>query len=30
MLLALPLLMILKTIAESIEDLAPFSELLSD
>jgi predicted PurR-regulated permease PerM len=30
MLLALPLLMIVKTIAESIEDLAPLSELLSD
>ena len=30
MLLALPLLIILKTIAESIEDLAPLSELLSD
>ena len=30
MLLALPLLMIVKTIAESIEDLAPLAELLSD
>ena len=30
MLLALPLLMIVKTIAESIEDLSPLSELLSD
>ncbi len=30
MLLALPLLMIIKTIAESIDDLAPLSELLSD
>ncbi len=30
MLLALPLLMIGKTVAESIEDLAPLSELLSD
>jgi predicted PurR-regulated permease PerM len=30
MLLALPLLMILKAIAESIEDLAPLCELLSD
>ena len=30
MLLALPLLMIIKTIAESIEDLAPLAELLSD
>ena len=30
MLLALPLLMIVKTIAESIEDLTPLSELLSD
>lgn len=30
MLLSLPLLMILKTIAESIDDLAPLSELLSD
>jgi predicted PurR-regulated permease PerM len=30
MLLALPLLMIVKTIAESVEDLAPLAELLSD
>ncbi len=30
MLLALPLLMIIKTIAESIEDLTPLAELLSD
>jgi len=30
MLLALPLLMIVKTVAESIEDLAPLAELLSD
>jgi predicted PurR-regulated permease PerM len=30
MLLALPLLMIIKTIAESIDDLAPLAELLSD
>jgi predicted PurR-regulated permease PerM len=30
MLLALPLLMIIKTIAESVEDLAPLAELLSD
>jgi hypothetical protein len=30
MLLALPLLMIVKTIAESIEDLTPLAELLSD
>jgi predicted PurR-regulated permease PerM len=30
MLLALPLLMIVKTIAESIDDLAPLAELLSD
>ena len=30
MLLALPLLMIVKTIAESVDDLAPLAELLSD
>jgi predicted PurR-regulated permease PerM len=30
MLLALPLLMIIKTVAESIEDLTPLAELLSD
>jgi predicted PurR-regulated permease PerM len=30
MLLALPLLMIVKTVAESVEDLAPLAELLSD
>jgi predicted PurR-regulated permease PerM len=30
MFLALPLLTIIKTIAESVEDLAPLAELLSD
>jgi predicted PurR-regulated permease PerM len=30
MLLALPLLMIVKTVAEAVEDLAPLAELLSD
>lgn len=30
MLLALPLLMIVKTVAESVEDLSPLAELLSD
>jgi len=30
MLLALPLLMIVKTVAESVDDLAPLSEMLSD
>jgi predicted PurR-regulated permease PerM len=30
MFLALPLLTILKTVAESVEDLAPVAELLSD
>jgi hypothetical protein len=30
MFLALPLLTIVKTIAESVEDLAPLAELLAD
>jgi predicted PurR-regulated permease PerM len=30
LLLAMPLLMIIKTVAESVDDLAPFAELLSD
>ena len=30
MLLAMPLLMVLRTVADSVEDLKPLAELLSD